>query len=215
MTDTWNPTDEPVDRAVPLADLAPHAQNYKQHPERQIKKLRRSLQTFGQPRPIVVWRGTILAGHGVAQAAQEEGWTSIRASIVPDAWTAERAAAYLVADNETQRGGETDAEALAELIEQSRAADLDILALGFDDGELEALLEGLAPAGADAWDAAFGGLPEGDRAPFQQMTFTVSDQQAETVKRAMKAAQAEPFENTGNENSNGNALARICEAYLG
>lgn len=142
---TWNDTNEPIDRAVPLADLAPHAQNYKTHPAAQITRLRRSLQTFGQPRPIVVWRGTILAGHCVAQAAQEEGWTSIRASIVPDAWTAERAQAYLVADNETQRGGGTDAEALAELIEASQADGLDIAALGFDDGELDALLAQVGP----------------------------------------------------------------------
>jgi hypothetical protein len=58
-------------------------------------------------------------------------------------------------------------------------------------------------------------LPAGDREPFQQLTFTVTDEQAETLKAALeKAKKAGPFVDTGNENSNGNALARIAEAYV-
>jgi len=64
--------------------------------------------------------------------------------------------------------------------------------------------------------SAFAALPDEDRAPFQQMTFTLHDDQAETVREAMKAAKAiGAFIDTGNENSNGNALARICELFLG
>lgn len=64
------------------------------------------------------------------------------------------------------------------------------------------------------WGDAFGGLPEGDRAPFQQMTFTLHDEQVEQVKAAMEAAKAMgPFDSE-NENSNGNALARVCETFL-
>jgi len=59
-------------------------------------------------------------------------------------------------------------------------------------------------------------LASGDREPFQQMTFTLSDDQAQDVKRAMDAAKkAGPFVDSVNENSNGNALARIVEVYLG
>lgn len=58
-------------------------------------------------------------------------------------------------------------------------------------------------------------LPTGDRAPFQQMTFTLHDTQVAEVKNAIaKAKHAGGF--TGpNENSNGNALARVAEAYCG
>jgi hypothetical protein len=79
-----------------------------------------------------------------------------------------------------------------------------------------AVREGVTPPPDEAWSDAFGGLPSGDRAPFQQMTFTVSDAQHETIKRALEAAKdAGDFVGTGNENSNGNALARLAEAYLG
>jgi len=64
-----------------------------------------------------------------------------------------------------------------------------------------------------------GGFPvlaSGDREPFQQMTFTLADKQAEIVKEAIKQAKAEGFgESDINANSNGNALAAICEAYCG
>jgi hypothetical protein len=63
--------------------------------------------------------------------------------------------------------------------------------------------------------AAFGALPDADRAPFQQMTFTLHDTQAEQVREAVKIAKAQgAFIDSLNENSNGNALARICETYI-
>ena len=58
-------------------------------------------------------------------------------------------------------------------------------------------------------------LPEGDKQPFQQMTFTLHDTQAEQVGAALKSSKAMgPFIDSDNENSNGNALARICETFL-
>jgi hypothetical protein len=68
----------------------------------------------------------------------------------------------------------------------------------------------------DEWGDTLGALPDGDKAPFQQMTFTVSDEQAEQVKAAIeKAKRMGTFVDTGNENSNGNALSRICETFNG
>ncbi len=56
-------------------------------------------------------------------------------------------------------------------------------------------------------------LPEGDKAPFQQMTFTLADEQAEQVKNAIAdIKQTDEYkycETLGNENSNGNALYLI------
>jgi hypothetical protein len=56
-------------------------------------------------------------------------------------------------------------------------------------------------------------LPEGDKAPFQQMTFTLADEQAEKIKNAIAdIKQTEEYkycETLGNENTNGNALYLI------
>jgi hypothetical protein len=56
-------------------------------------------------------------------------------------------------------------------------------------------------------------LPDGDKAPFQQMTFTLADEQAEQIKNAIadikKTEEYKYCETMGNENSNGNALYLI------
>lgn len=117
--------------------------NYNAHPAAQIERLQASLRAFGQVRPIVIRpNGTILAGHGVYLAARELGYASLRCSVVPDDWTEERAIAYLVADNETRRGAEPDTESLAELVELARQ-EVDLSALGFDEADLQALLDSL------------------------------------------------------------------------
>ena len=61
-------------------------------------------------------------------------------------------------------------------------------------------------------------LPDGDKAPFQQMTFTLADEQAEQIKNAIAdIKQTEEYkyaETMGNENSNGNALYLIVMQWL-
>ena len=53
-------------------------------------------------------------------------------------------------------------------------------------------------------------LPDGDKSPFQQMTFTLADEQAEVIKNCIeeikKSDEYKYCETFGNENSNGNAL---------
>ena len=62
-------------------------------------------------------------------------------------------------------------------------------------------------------------LPDGDKAPFQQMTFTLADEQATVIKNAIEDVKAtEEYkyaETMGNENSNGNALHLIEAAWAG
>jgi hypothetical protein len=61
-------------------------------------------------------------------------------------------------------------------------------------------------------------LPEGDKAPFQQITFTLANEQAEQIKNAIadiKQTQEYKYvETMGNENSNGNALYLIVMQWI-
>ncbi len=56
-------------------------------------------------------------------------------------------------------------------------------------------------------------LKDGDKEPFQQMTFTLADEQAEQIKNAIsdvkETDEYKYCETLGNENSNGNALYLI------
>jgi hypothetical protein len=112
-----------------------------------------------------------------------------------------------------------------EIGKQSYNPDLDILAAVMADPAMQALkaedkiladiVEGMGKAvtGMDGFD--FGGLPDQDRAPFRQVTFTLHDSQYEVVAEALKASKAMgAFVDSPNENSNGNAIARICETFL-
>ncbi len=57
-------------------------------------------------------------------------------------------------------------------------------------------------------------LKDGDRAPFQQMTFILHDTQAEELNAAISKAKGEGGgQSAVNENSNGNALAFIAERF--
>jgi len=95
---------------------------------------------------------------------------------------------------------------LAEL----HADEYDLGLLGFDADELAKLM-GYNAAVVDPPK-----LAEGDREPFRQMTFTVHDSQFEAIEAALKKAkEAGGGKSDVNENSNGNALAAICEAFNG
>lgn len=136
---------EPIETTRGIDTLSPHPRNYNQHPPAQIERLAASLRQFGQVRPIVAHGTTIIAGHGVYLAAKHLGYTSLRVTHLPDDWTDEQAMAYLVADNETRRGAEPDDTELAALLDELQQADFDIAAMGFDDAEYGALLDGLTP----------------------------------------------------------------------
>jgi ParB-like chromosome segregation protein Spo0J len=201
--------------SAPIDSLHLDPANVRRHPERNLDTIKASLARFGQQKPIVVdTDGIVRAGNGTLEAARALGWESIQ--VVRTPLKGSEATAYAIADNRTSELAEWDDTALAEQLRALQSEDFDLGAVGYTDDELERMIAGLTmPTDGDMADA-IGGLPDGDKSPFQQMTFTVTDEQADAIKDAMDRAKAAgPFVNTGNENSNGNALARIAETYLG
>jgi hypothetical protein len=57
-------------------------------------------------------------------------------------------------------------------------------------------------------------LEDGEKKPFQQMTFTVADEQAATIKAALEMAKGMNGVTFGNTNSNGNALYNIITQWV-
>lgn len=95
----------------------------------------------------------------------------------------------------------------------------DLQTWGFDAELLQDWRDGtsalLAIVDSTTWEDAFSALPDTDRAPFQQMTFTLHDEQVEQVKRALTVAgKMGDFTDSPNQNSNGNALAFIAEIFI-
>lgn len=125
---------------TPLSDIKPHPDNYKIHTPEQLASLRASLNAFGCTQPIKVnLEGYIVAGHGMYQLYQEEGFT--HAPVIYEALDKRLSKAYLVADNETARRAETDSDKLALLLQDAaEIPDFDIEAVGFEEYELDKLL---------------------------------------------------------------------------
>lgn len=92
--------------------------NVRTHSDRNLQTIADSLTQFGQRKPVVLWKDTVIAGNGTLMAAQALGWTTIQATRVPKSWTKDQARAYAIADNRTAELADWDGpELLAALTE--------------------------------------------------------------------------------------------------
>ncbi len=200
------------DREFTIADLMPDPENARAHTERNIQTINDSINEVGAARSIVIdERGVVLAGNATLRAAEAAG---LRLQVVDsDGRT-------LIA---VRRSGLTNAQKRRLALADNRAAELatwdttQLMAFDASDlaglwtpEELEKLLGQFAVADVDAPE-----LANGDRPEFRTMSFLVSEDQAADIQRALELAKRAPGfgQDTPNENSNGNALALICEAY--
>ena len=126
---------------APIRSLRPHPRNYRKHPEDQLAHLARSLQQYGFYRPVVVANdNTVLAGHGLLDAAKSIGLTEapiIRFAFGPDDPIALK---LVVADNEIGRLAEIDDRTMTELLKELLAAQEELLGTGFNEEQLAALV---------------------------------------------------------------------------
>ena len=192
---------------LPIDDLVPYARNSRTHSEEQVEQIAASITEFGFTNPVLIDSdGGIIAGHGRVMAARKLGLLEVPCLELAHLTDAQKRA-YVIADNKLATNADWDSHLLALEVRELMESGLDIDLLGFNADELRALM-------VNPLDE-MPGLPSGDKSPFQQMTFTLHDTQAEQVREAMKeAAGMGPFVESENENSNGNALARICETFL-
>jgi len=156
----------------------------------------KDLPEMAEVRPIVVNTDmVVLGGNMRLKAMREAGWKDVPIQVVD--WDEDKQRQFIIKDNVS--GGEWDWEMLANEWDTEELQEWGLDLPGFDLNANE--------LGEDFT------LPDGDKAPFQQMTFTLADEQAEQIKNAIaEIKQTEEYkyaETMGNENSNGNALYLI------
>lgn len=153
----------PEAELVPVDALRPHPRNYREHPDDQLEHLAQSLREHGLYRNVVATvRGTILAGHGVVEAAKRVGLTEVRVIRLDLADDDPKALKILAGDNELGRLGEIDDRALSEILKEIRDSDV-LLGTGFSDEALANLLYVTRPAteiASFSEAAAWVGMPE-------------------------------------------------------
>lgn len=191
----------------PIAELVAYEGNPRRHPPDQIELLKRSIREFGWTVPVLVDAGgVVVAGHGRVEAARELGMAAVP-TILLDHLTEDQVRAYRIMDNRAIEFAGWDAEMLSAELEalKDAAFDLDLTGFGLDD--IDSMLDG--GAGGEWPD-----LPT-DGGELGNMTFVVSSRQRTIIEAVLRdARKAGLGEGAGdNENSNGNALEAVCQAW--
>jgi hypothetical protein len=138
---------------VPVEDLVPDVANVRRRDERAQTALAKSMKRFKPARSIVMdGRGVVPAGNGTLEAFIAAGGTEVLkvrpapgqlVAVVRDDWSPTEATAYGIADNRTTDLATNDETALAVLLKSLESEQFDLGAVGYDDGEVDALLERL------------------------------------------------------------------------
>ncbi len=131
--------------AVPIATLRADPDNARLHDDRNLASIVASLQRFGQQAPVVYTTApgrktrTVRKGNGVLAAARQLGWTHL-AAVASDL-AGKEAKAFAPADNRAGDFRQFDPALLVAQLQELEEAEINLDAMGFDDDELDALLE--------------------------------------------------------------------------
>jgi ParB family transcriptional regulator, chromosome partitioning protein len=199
----------PLIKTAKVDDLIPYARNSRTHSDEQVSQIAASIKEFGFLNPVIVdGDNGIIAGHGRVMAAKKLGMTEVPAVEASHLTDAQRRA-YIIADNKLALNAGWDDEMLRVEFDELGAMGFDLDLTGFSLDEIGAM------EFDEGDEVGMPVLPDGDKEPFQQKTFTLHDEQAAIVDDAVTLARTSPLADTGlNENSNGNALALICHQWL-
>jgi ParB-like chromosome segregation protein Spo0J len=198
-------------KQVEIEKLIPYVNNSRTHDDAQVAQIAASIKEFGWTNPILTdGDNGIIAGHGRLMAARKLGMTTVPV-IELEGMTEAQKKAYVIADNKLALNAGWDLEVLKLELDALADDGFNVELTGFSLDELNDLSYGDE---SDVLDD-MPNLASGDKEPFQQKTFTLHDEQASIVDDAIMKARTNPLVDTGlNENSNGNALALICEQWL-
>jgi hypothetical protein len=182
-----------------INEIKPNPNNPRIIKDVKFKQLVKSIQDFPQMlelRPIVIDENNmVLGGNMRLKACIEAGLTDVPV-IHANNLTEEKKREFIIKDNVSF--GSHDWSELANNWDVDLIQEWGLDIIGFDNAE--DLGEGFS-------------LPDGDKSPFQQMTFTLADEQATQLKNAIeeikRTEEYKYAETMGNENSNGNALYLI------
>jgi site-specific DNA-methyltransferase (adenine-specific) len=125
---------------VAVNKLIPYAKNSRTHSEQQVAQIAASIKEFGFRNPILVDKFTLIAGHGRLLAAQKLGLEKVPTIDCSD-MTESQKKAYIIADNKLALNAGWDTAMLTIEMKELQEEGFDLDLLGFDDKELNALLE--------------------------------------------------------------------------
>jgi len=188
-----------------LSEIRANPNNPRLIKDEKFHKLVESIRTFPEMlklRPIVINDDNIVLGGNMRLKACKEAGLKTVPVIKASELTEEQQREFIIKDN--VGFGEWDWEMLANGWDAEKLEDWGVEVPGYDI-DADKLGDGFT-------------LPDGDKAPFQQMAFTLADEQATLVKNSIDdvkaTAEYKYMETHGNENGNGNALFLIVQQWV-
>lgn len=194
----------------PINRLVFYARNPRKN-EHAVPKMASLIKEFGFKVPVVARSdGSVVDGHLRLMAARHLGMETVPV-VLADEWTEAQVKAFRIAVNKSAELAEWDLDLLRIEVEELQAVDFDLELTGFTPEELSDIW-----LGSDAKELdEFPELKDGDKGDICEWSFTLTTSQKETVKQAIEKAKAScSFDDTGNANSNGNALSAICQTFI-
>jgi DNA modification methylase len=150
----------------PLDSVRLDPQNPRIHSKKQVRQIARSIEKFGFNVPVLIdGRGQLIAGHGRVLAARLLGMTHIP-TIKLEHLTEAQLRIFMIADNRLTENAVWDERLLGEQFKALSILELDfdIDISGFEIGEIDVMIEGLAPASRSKGDHA-DAIPESGTKP--------------------------------------------------
>jgi DNA modification methylase len=151
----------PVERSLSITyrrvtELSLDPQNPQLHSKKQIRQIARSIESFGFNVPVLIdARGQLIAGHGRVLAAQLLGMTEVP-TIMLEHLAEPQIRAFMIADNRLTENSVWNERLLGEQFKALSILELDfsIDVTGFEMGEIDVMIEGVAPASRGKDDPA-------------------------------------------------------------
>lgn len=126
---------------INIERLIPYAMNARTHSDAQIAQIAGSIKEFGFNNPVLIdEQDGLIAGHGRVMAARKLKITEIPCIRLGHLTDIQKQA-YILADNRIALNSGWDIELLKVELEKLKVEDIDLKMLGFDDVELNEILE--------------------------------------------------------------------------
>lgn len=168
---------------IPLSELHPSPKNIRIHSAKQIEEYKRSVEKFGQLKPIVCdEENTILIGHGLYEAMVGLGMTEA-ACLVRSGLTERNKMKMMMADNKIYSLGMDDLDMIESIIAELGADD-DFDIPGWDEDLLETLTMDLNSA--DDFMSGYGLLDEDSKAGMQDASTRYQKQETSFAASAQE-----------------------------
>ena len=126
---------------ISIDKIRMYENNTKEHPDWQVEEIVKSISAFGYKDPIALDENDIIIeGHGRYLALKQLDFKEIEILRIIDL-TEEQKAAYAIAHNKLTMNTDFDFETLKYELNKLEMADFDLKILGFEETELEKILE--------------------------------------------------------------------------